>query len=538
MSRSRTAAMISTYLILLCNPTFQVSLRNPQRRTEHVLALSNDTLVLYGGYADNRYFNDTWYYYIRENRWLQKNEFVNADYPNTCSDELEMAINDDDCIELTYPPDLLRSDQATQAIGYQEILPFRDQPGYTPDPNHPLYFGIVDDADAFVDELRYKYLVNEVHDDDGNRIWLESTVPDGTPIAPEAATGPRQYAKLRQVRYNESTTLDVWEWCVSGRGEPTRGKSLDGQHGRSSDVVMIQQPKRQAPGWDGCREMQWKYPNSRSDLPSVFIGGPHHSLFLYGGVGYLEEPQGPRLDLTHESLVLDDLWTFSVFDCPRDCSNNGICTNGFCQCDPGFYGLDCSNVTCPGTVCHYDENSVQHCTHCCHDGYVHTDADEYISGIRKLPCQVKDDGYDVISFTGHSEGICDGFGTCQCAPPFLGDDCSIKDCKHNCSFNGHCSLEYPVSRCICRDGYFGEYCQNIACLNNCSYPNGVCDWNTGQCTCGFIADPLNHSRIWDRWHGEDCSYMPVWSSAGRRCATAAIVGMTLMASIALHLALW
>ena len=528
INRSRVLSSLTSFPPLYSIP---VSLRNPPRRTEHVLALSGDILILYGGYADNRYYNDTWYYYIRENRWLQKTDFVNADYPDTCRDELEQAMNDDDCIELTYPPDLLRSEQATKAIGYQEILPFRDQPGYTPDSDQPLYFGIVDDADALVDGLRDKYLSSEVLDEDGNRIWIESTVPDGTPIAPAAATGPRQFAKLREVRYNDTKTLDVWEWCISGRGEPTRGKTLDGRHGRSNDTVVIQQPKRQATGWDGCRELQWKYPHSRSDLPSVFIGEPHYSLVFHGGVGYEEEPHGPRLDLTRESLVLDDLWTFSVFDCPQNCSNNGICTNGFCHCDSGFYGLDCSNVTCPGTACHYDENSAQHCTHCCHDGYVHTDADEYISGVRKIPCQVKDDGYDAISFTGHSEGICDGFGTCQCAPPFLGDDCSIKDCKHNCSFNGHCSLEYPVSRCICRDGYFGDHCQNIACLNNCSYPNGLCDWNTGQCTCGDIADPLDPTKMWDRWQGEDCSYLPVWSGARSVAAAPAAAGIALIASL-------
>jgi len=470
-------------------------------------------LILYGGYSDNHHFNDTWLYYIEENRWLRKTEFVNADYPTDCMDDMEAINHDDDCTELTYPPDLIRSNVTTRAIKYQEILPFKDQPGYTPDPSQPLYFGIVDDADTFVEELRKKYIDNEVLDEYGNRIWVESGVPDGTPIAPAAATGPRQFAKLKHVRYNETTVLNIWEWCVSVQGEPTRHKNLDGQHGRAGGPISIPQPRRQAPGWDGCRDLKWKYPHSRSGHASVFIGEPHCALCTYGGVGYAKEPDGPCVDTTHETLVLDDLWTFSIFDCPKNCSDHGLCTDGFCECDPGYYGVDCSNVTCPGTVCHYDEDHVQHCSHCCHDGYVHTDEDEYVAGIRKMPCRVKDDGYDGVSFTGHSEGICDGYGTCQCAPPFLGDDCSIKDCKNNCSFNGYCSLEYPVSRCICREGYIGDHCQNIACLNNCSYPNGICDFDTGQCTCSNIADPLNVSRIWSQWRGEDCSYLPVWSGA-------------------------
>lgn len=81
----------------------------------------------------------------------------------------------------------------------------------------------------------------------------------------------------------------------------------------------------------------------------------------------------------------------------------------------------------------------------------------------KVPCSRDEPGY--------SHGICDGFGTCQCAPPFLGDDCSVKDCLHDCSYNGYCSVEYPVSRCVCNPSYFGEFCEQIECLNNCSYVN-------------------------------------------------------------------
>ena len=60
--------------------------------------------------------------------------------------------------------------------------------------------------------------------------------------------------------------------------------------------------------------------------------------------------------------------------------------------------------------------------------------------------------------------------------PFLGLDCSIKDCKDNCNYNGYCSVEYPVSRCVCNPTYFGESCEFIECINNCSYPNGLCNY--------------------------------------------------------------
>mmetsp|Transcript_18167 Transcript_18167/g.28247 ORF Transcript_18167/g.28247 Transcript_18167/m.28247 type:complete len:224 (-) Transcript_18167:176-847(-) len=146
-----------------------------------------------------------------------------------------------------------------------------------------------------------------------------------------------------------------------------------------------------------------------------------------------------------------------------------------------------------------------------------------------------------VKYTGQveelrSEGICDGFGTCQCAPPFIGDDCSMRDCKDKCNYNGYCSAEYPVSRCICNQGYFGDACQYIECLNNCTHPdNGECDHLTG--TCKFkplyspqvIVDSANSDEqetssssstltrnddndIWGYWEGEDCSWISVWAA--------------------------
>jgi hypothetical protein len=117
------------------------------------------------------------------------------------------------------------------------------------------------------------------------------------------------------------------------------------------------------------------------------------------------------------------------------------------------------------------------------------------------------------SVTHLCSGICDGFGTCMCAPPFISEDCTIKDCKYNCSFNGWCSVEYPVSRCMCNPGYLGQYCQLQECLNNCTYPNGVCNATTGVCSCNMMYDPYNNTREYYSWLGEDCSYLVAYAPA-------------------------
>lgn len=148
---------------------------------------------------------------------------------------------------------------------------------------------------------------------------------------------------------------------------------------------------------------------------------------------------------------------------------------------------------------------LQVCVHCCAAGYKHGPNDTYVDNVRKVPCSATE--------KGESNGICDGFGTCQCAPPFLGDDCSAKDCKDNCSFNGYCSVEYPVSRCMCFPGYFGDTCALKECLNNCTYPNGVCNHTTGLCTCRMTYVPYNNTRPYYPFYGEDCSWIVAFAAA-------------------------
>jgi hypothetical protein len=110
--------------------------RKPQRRTDHILAVSGDLLITHGGFGDNDHFHDTWHYIIDENRWLRKVHSVHFSFPDSlCTDDLVAIQSDPTCIELDFPDDLKRSNESTLALKYQEILPFREQKGYTPDPD-------------------------------------------------------------------------------------------------------------------------------------------------------------------------------------------------------------------------------------------------------------------------------------------------------------------------------------------------------------------------------------------------------------------
>ena len=72
-------------------------------------------------------------------------------------------------------------------------------------------------------------------------------------------------------------------------------------------------------------------------------------------------------------------------------------------------------------------------------------------------------------------------------------DCSIRDCKDNCSRHGWCSIEFPVSRCICRSPYVGPTCKVKTCLNDCSPPNGECI--DGKCHCKHTYNPYNNTVV-------------------------------------------
>ncbi len=54
-------------------------------------------------------------------------------------------------------------------------------------------------------------------------------------------------------------------------------------------------------------------------------------------------------------MCLDDMWYYNFDVCINNCSFHGDCHLGYCKCYSGYYGIDCSNTSCPGTACYYDE---------------------------------------------------------------------------------------------------------------------------------------------------------------------------------------
>jgi hypothetical protein len=480
----------------------------PKGREDHVFLLLGELLFLHGGFSDNNFFDDTWYYNITTEKWLEKERFVYPTYPDECTDDLEY-IAKHNCTHMLWPKHLDRD------VNYPfSVLPYSQQEAYWPDSNFGPYWDIkpkdFDQNPYTVDKKTGKKIYNK-------KLQFDNFPQKGRPMFPYAATGPMQYVKPFVYSFNSTHNGTFYEHCTSAYGEPTRGKITDGKVGRAHGPILVPQPRRKRPGWDGCsgrqdkrtdlpNKLQYEKPTARSNHDAVWFPETNE-IIMYGGMSYLQE-NAARSDETWPTRTRDDMWYYALNHCINNCSDHGVCRNGFCTCYVGYYGEDCSNTSCPGTSCYYDEyTNDQVCVHACQAGYVHTDADKYVQDITKIPCSPKR--------SGEINGICDGFGKTQCAPPFIGDDCGTKDCKNNCSFNGWCSIEYPNSRCMCQPGYFGETCEHKLCLNNCSYPNGVCDTKSGFCKCRDMYSPFNQTRKYHPWGGEDCSWIYAYQGAGK-----------------------
>lgn len=127
---------------------------------------------------------------------------------------------------------------------------------------------------------------------------------------------------------------------------------------------------RQSYGWDGCRDridgrdneevnldaaLQWEKPLNRFSHKAVYFE-KHHEIIMFGGYAYVEENKEVMVE-TYDKTIMGDMWMYSIDACPYNCSGRGDCINGYCFCHDGFYGLDCSNTSCPGDFCYYDENT-------------------------------------------------------------------------------------------------------------------------------------------------------------------------------------
>ena len=122
--------------------------------------------------------------------------------------------------------------------------------------------------------------------------------------------------------------------------------------------------------------LMWSQPAQRSMHRGVW-SNKHRLFLIFGGTGYTEwkrDPYRPRptgygvndtVEIGYKSGgslysgVISDMWVWFRDVCPNNCSYHGKCFYGTCLCDEGYYGVDCSNTSCPGDYCYYDDQTLQ-----------------------------------------------------------------------------------------------------------------------------------------------------------------------------------
>ena len=195
----------------------------PAGRVDHVMILTEGTgntsiVFMHGGFADNVFFNDAWYFTLETRRWLEKKEFVYPKYPDSCTDDLETIelFNAEEksiqvnmsCVEMQFPEHLERT------LNYPyTVLDPKAQPHYYPDPEYGPYWNIqIKDRDSSENMAIY------------GPINLKTDIPvKGTPMFPFAASAPQQYVRPFVYSFNGTRNV-LLQRCTSVFAEPTRGK--------------------------------------------------------------------------------------------------------------------------------------------------------------------------------------------------------------------------------------------------------------------------------------------------------------------------
>uniref|UniRef100_H3GSZ4 EGF-like domain-containing protein n=1 Tax=Phytophthora ramorum TaxID=164328 RepID=H3GSZ4_PHYRM len=504
------------------------------------------------------YLNDLWVYDKVVNAWTNITEKVECPTdPKLLADALLNEIEVECAV--TWPP--ARAGHTSVVFdnaifvhgGYRTFFPYPTTSsagagrgtlgtrnvGFTPYPTHPYYLSdlwkfnistggwtrVVADSDAIPEPrtdhslivandvfvLFGGYLSNYYYDD----TWQYNATSCTDDLEARRLPHSGNYAAYAPTASLPDNPLNYYFIAETHYGTTTFSVLTEPTRGTTQERVLVEQARRQAPGWDGCRdrhdgredlpaELQWEHPSQRSGHMSVYHEG-FEKVFVFGGYGY-EREENYHDAVTFAAASLGDLWQYDLNNCIKNCSLHGACLAGNCRCDDGYYGEDCSNSTCPGSYCVYDDpHQTQVCNHCCFSGFEHTNNDSYVENVQKFPCATDNVHY--------SNGVCDGFGKCICKPPFIGDDCSIRDCGYNCSGHGYCSVEFPNSRCMCDEGWYGKYCDAQMCLNNCSYPNGEC--MNGSCYCAMVYEPYNNTLEYFPLMGDDCSFLIPFAGAVR-----------------------
>ncbi|XP_056388036.1 tenascin-N-like [Hyla sarda] len=182
----------------------------------------------------------------------------------------------------------------------------------------------------------------------------------------------------------------------------------------------------------------------------------------------------------------------SIKKCLYDCGKFGTCVNGVCQCLEGYTGPACRKKKCPVDCGEFGKCVDGTCI--CSEGYTGVDCKEKKCAVDCRPngrcvngeC-VCDEGFmgvdcaiEIASLCSYNGRYDPTTGLCVCNDGWEGPDCSVKSCPNNCANRGVC----VNGVCQCPSGFTGLDCSEKACLLDCG-ENGICVDGACQCNLGW-----------------------------------------------------
>ncbi len=154
---------------------------------------------------------------------------------------------------------------------------------------------------------------------------------------------------------------------------------------------------------------------------------------------------------------------------PTVCSGHGGCAAiNTCECDKGYFGVECENFYCFGE----DASNSKVC---------------------------------------NSNGKCVSPDDCQCNSKYTGDQCTVPLCfgrfgEQACSKHGKC---VAPDQCTCDEGRFGPDCSQWQCFNITNVDPTVCgghgtcsDTDVCQCTGGYVGDKCQYKTCYTSWEND------------------------------------
>eukprot|EP00946_MAST-07B_sp_MAST-7B-sp1_P003683 g3683.t1 len=332
----------------------------PAARYLHSMVASGNTLLMFAGYRSNEYFNDFWQFNIDTLYWNLKDEHVHALLPDDCT--ADEPVPDDQPTPAQYELPIQYSGKTSvsgiptrlKAHQFDETDRLDGEHGRPSEHRFiPLrrkatagWDGCRDRSDGFPISKFYVEHIGDgktprINPDTAQPYYLPASDPNAIPLKDET-TGEFVGEPRKEVFVNKLLYLEPVERA---------------QHATTYAEVII---------------------------PGIKV--PERLFLMTGGMGP-DKYQLSSLSFTSAFRTDFEMFAFKADKCMNDCSGRGDCLFGFCICYNGFYGIDCSNITCPGDFCYYDADSHQQvCSHCCSAGEtLRSDGELYNPLARKVP---------------------------------------------------------------------------------------------------------------------------------------------------------